>query len=225
MGIAGTAFDRGQRPATGRFRITGAEAAGRFLAILVAGVLLVLTLPIMLAAAAAVLVFSGRPIFYGHERVGRYRRPFRCWKLRTMEPDAERRLRQEPKLHQRYVRNGYKLPLESDPRVTSVGHWLRRTYVDELPQLVNVLNGTMALVGPRPLVAEELEEFGRDADELLSVRPGIFGAWTTLGRNRPGYPERTRIELDYVRTRSFRGDLALLGRSLPVVLRGTDEQG
>lgn len=224
MGIA-RPFDREQEPAPGGFPLTGGEAAGRVLAVLVASVLLVLTLPIMLGAAVAVLVFSGRPIFYGHERVGRYGRPFRCWKLRTMEPGAERRLHLEPTLHQRYVRNGYKLPLESDPRVTSVGYWLRRTYVDELPQLLNVLNGTMSLVGPRPLVAEELDEFGRDADELLSVRPGIFGAWTSLGRHRPGYPERTRIELEYVRTRSFRGDLALLGRSLPVILRGTDVQG
>lgn len=224
MGIAGTASDLGQGMPPGPLPRTAGETSRRIAAIGTAGVLLLLTLPLMVGAALAVLLLSGRPVFYGHERVGRYGRPFRCWKLRTMEPDAELRLHEEPHLHRRYVSNGYKLPLDSDPRITSVGRWLRRTYLDELPQLVNVLNGTMSLVGPRPLVAEELEEFGSDASELLSVRPGIFGAWTSLGRDRPGYPERTRIELEYVRTRSFRGDLTLLGRSLPVVLRGSDER-
>jgi lipopolysaccharide/colanic/teichoic acid biosynthesis glycosyltransferase len=190
-----------------------------------AAVLLLLTLPLIIVAAGAVLLSSGRPVFYGHVRIGRAGRAFRCWKLRTMERDAERRLRQEPLLHRRYVQNGYKLPLESDPRITALGRWLRRSYLDELPQLVNVLNGTMSLVGPRPVVAEELEEFGPEAAELLSIRPGIFGAWTSLGRDRPDYPERTRIELEYVRARTFRRDLSLLATSLPVVLRGSGERG
>lgn len=223
MGIAGAAPDRSPGPAPGPLPRPEGELVGRISAVVVATLLLVLTLPLILAAAVAVLVFSGRPVFYGHVRVGRYGQPFRCWKLRTMEPDAERRLREEPQLHGRYVSNGYKLPVDSDPRVTSIGRWLRTTYLDELPQLLNVLNGTMSLVGPRPLVEEELGEFGSDAGELLSVRPGIFGAWTSLGRDRPGYPERTRIELEYVRTRSFRRDVAVLRKSLPVVLRGSHE--
>lgn len=188
-----------------------------------AGVLLLLTLPLLAAAAVAVLLSSGRPVFYGHMRVGRNGKPFRCWKLRTMEPGAEQRLREEPALHRAYVRNGYKLPLDSDPRIMPLGRWLRRNYVDELPQLLNVLNGSMSLVGPRPVVEEELAEFGPHVDELLSIRPGIFGAWTSMGRRRPGYPERSRIELEYVRTRTVSRDLRLMARSLPVILRGSPD--
>lgn len=188
---------------------------------LVAGVVLgLLTLPLLLAASAAVLVTSGRPVFYGHRRIGRDGQRFRCWKLRTMEADAEERLVREPELHRRYVANGYKLPLDGDPRITPLGRWLRRSYLDELPQLINLLNGTMSLVGPRPVVEEELGEFVPYTRELLSVRPGLFGAWTSLGRQRPGYPERARIEIEYVRTRSLREDLRILARSLPVVLTG-----
>lgn len=192
----------------------------RFIDILGAGCLLVLALPLLAGAALGVLVTSGRPVFYGHPRVGRFGVPFRCWKLRTMAADADRRLSEDPGLRRSYVENGYKIPADSDPRITPLGHWLRRTYLDELPQLVNVLNGTMSLVGPRPVVEEELKEFEPDTDELLSVRPGIFGAWTSLGRRRPGYPERSRIEIEYVRTRGPARDLPILARSLPVVLSG-----
>jgi exopolysaccharide production protein ExoY len=185
-----------------------------------AGLLLVSATPILLAAALAVLVFSGRPVFYGHERVGRGGRPFRCWKLRTMHADAESRLNGDARLRQQYVSNGYKLPESDDPRVTRVGRLIRRTYVDELPQLFNVLAGCMALVGPRPVVREELCEFEPHTRELLALRPGIFGAWTSLGRIRPQYPERADIEIEYVRNRSLRRDVAILIRSLPVVLRG-----
>lgn len=190
----------------------------RGLDVAVAAVLLAFALPLGVLGALAVLLFSGRPVFYGHARIGRHGRVFRCWKLRTMEVGAEERLRLDPSLRTRYRTNGYKLP--SDPRTTLPGRWLRRAYLDELPQLVNVLAGSMSLVGPRPVVAQELEEYGTGIPDLLSVRPGIFGAWNSLGRRRPGYPERARIELEYVRTRTLRRDLAILLRSLPVVIRG-----
>jgi exopolysaccharide production protein ExoY len=183
-------------------------------------VLLVITAPLLAWAVAAVLVTSGRPVFFGHRRVGRYGVPFRCWKLRTMQPDAERVLHDAPMLRSRYVTNGYKLPLAEDPRVTRAGAFLRRTYLDELPQLFNVLNGTMSLVGPRPIVDEEVDNYGSSAAELLAARPGIFGAWAAEGRARPPYPERVHIELDYVRRPSLLRDLSILARSVPVVLLG-----
>lgn len=188
--------------------------------VVIATLLLLIASPILLLAALAVLLFSGTPILYGHVRVGRDGKPFRCWKLRTMAANAEERLNGDALLRRRYVRNGYKLPEDEDPRVTRIGRLIRRTYIDELPQLVNVLNGTMSLVGPRPVIEEELSEFEPDTRELISLRPGIFGAWTCLGRSRPAYPERARIEIDYVRNRSMRADATILLRSLPVVLRG-----
>ena len=183
-------------------------------------VLLLLTAPILLLAALTVLVTSGRPVFFGHHRVGRHGIPFRCWKLRTMSVGAELVLVTNPRLHARYMANGFKLPLSSDPRVTPVGAMLRRSYIDELPQLFNVLNGSMSMVGPRPIVAQEVAEYGAAAGELLSARPGIFGAWAAEGRSRPAYPRRTELELEYVRRRSLVLDLMILMRSVPVVLLG-----
>lgn len=183
-------------------------------------VLLLLSLPLLAVAAVAVLVTSGRPVFFGHVRVGRNGALFRCWKLRTMSNGAERRLDETPDLHARYVANGYKLPVAHDPRVTWLGRWLRRSYIDELPQLFNVLAGTMSLVGPRPVVPDELTNYGSAAAELLTARPGIFGAWAVGGRARAPYPERVHVELEYVRTRTLAADLAILVRSIPVVLLG-----
>ncbi len=188
-----------------------------------ASILLLLLAPLLALAALTVLLATGRPVFFGHQRVGRSGRPFRCWKLRTMNVGAEDRLRHEPALRHSYVRNGYKLPNGEDPRVTRVGRWLRRTYLDEIPQLLNVLNGTMSLVGPRPVVPDELALYGDAAGELLRDRPGIVGAWTARGRERPDYPERARIELEYLQHRSPARDLAIFLRTIPVVLRGQDD--
>jgi exopolysaccharide production protein ExoY len=185
--------------------------------------LLALAAPLLLLAAAAVLVTSGRPVLFGHRRLGRHGTPFRCWKLRTMQIDAEQVLSTSPGLREQYVANGYKLPHAADPRLTRVGGFLRRTHIDELPQLVNVLNGTMSLVGPRPVVADELRNYGEYGAELLRVRPGIIGEWTSRGRARPPYPERAALELAYIRERSLTRDAHLLLRAVPVILRGQTE--
>jgi len=194
--------------------------ARRAFDIVAAILLLVLLAPFLIAGALVVLVGSGRPVFFGHERIGRNGHRFRCLKLRTMRVDAERRLEHEPELRHRYLDGGYKLPNGSDPRITRSGRWLRRTYIDEIPQLFNVISGSMSLVGPRPIVPSELREYGEEAAELLRIRPGIIGEWTSRGRKRPEYPERARLELDYVRNRTPGRDLVILVRSVPVVLRG-----
>jgi lipopolysaccharide/colanic/teichoic acid biosynthesis glycosyltransferase len=198
----------------------GTNWPGRALEMLGATAALVLSLPLLAVGAAAVALESGRPVFFGQTRLGKDGKPFRCWKLRTMTTDAEARLSQDSVLRERYRENGFKIPTEEDPRVTPVGRRLRLRYLDELPQLINVLNGTMSLVGPRPIVPDELEHYGSDAAELLSVKPGVFGAWTARGRDRPDYPERVGVELEYVRRQSVAAKLAILARSVPVVLRG-----
>lgn len=185
-----------------------------------AAVLLALTAPLLVGGAALVVVGGGRPIFFGHQRVGRYGRPFRCWKLRTMTVGAEEALERDPVLRAHHRANGFKLPTASDPRVPWWGRILRRTYLDELPQLLNVLAGEMSLVGPRPVVPDELEMFGGERDTLLTVKPGIFGAWNSCGRARPPYPERAQLELDYVRNRAWTRDLRILVRSIRAVVQG-----
>ena len=187
-------------------------------------VLLILVSPLLVLGALAVLLGSGRPIFFGHRRLGRDGVAFRCWKLRTMRLGAEAELDLGGALNEQYRGNGFKIPTGEDPRVTRVGGWLRRSYVDEIPQLFNVLNGSMSLVGPRPVVDDELECYGRDAEELLRVRPGVFGEWTSHGRDRPPYPERAAMELEYLRHRSLMKDLRILARSIPVVFKGQEDR-
>jgi lipopolysaccharide/colanic/teichoic acid biosynthesis glycosyltransferase len=206
-----------------RPHVKGDYSLRRTLDIVGAALLLVLTAPLLLIGVLAVLFGSGTPVFFGHVRIGRGGQAFRCWKLRTMKRGAELHLVSDPELGERHARNGFKLPVREDPRVTRVGAWLRRTHIDELPQLVNVLQGTMSLVGPRPVIEPELAEYGSFAGELLATRPGVFGAWTCQGRRRPPYPLRAHVELDYVRTRSLRRDLHILWRSLPTVFVGQQD--
>jgi lipopolysaccharide/colanic/teichoic acid biosynthesis glycosyltransferase len=121
-------------------------------------------------------------------------------------------------LRAEYVRNNYKLAPDRDPRITRVGRVLRKWSLDEFPQLVNVIRGEMSLVGPRPLVLEELGEYGNRAPTLLSLHPGMTGAWAISGRSDLGYPERCSFELGYVGNWSFGADMAILARTVPAVL-------
>jgi lipopolysaccharide/colanic/teichoic acid biosynthesis glycosyltransferase len=178
-----------------------------------------LAAPVILLLAPFILLGSPGPVVFAHTRLGRDGRPFRCFKLRTMCEDAESRLATDPALRAAYRANGYKLPSHADQRVTGLGRFLRLSSLDELPQFWNVLRGDMALVGPRPIVDEELEHYtARERRLLLSVRPGITGAWAVGGRSRIGYPDRAHIELDYVRAWSFRRDVGILLRTAGAVL-------
>lgn len=173
--------------------------------------------PIMAVIAIAIRLDSSGPILFGHRRVGPGGRPFRCWKFRSMRIDAEQLLERDPVLHAQYVKNDYKLPEGCDPRITRLGRVLRASSLDELPQLWNVLRGDMSLVGPRPIVQDELGQYGSKSSVLLSVKPGLAGAWAVSGRARVGYPHRAEIELGYVRGWRFARDLAILLRTLPAV--------
>jgi lipopolysaccharide/colanic/teichoic acid biosynthesis glycosyltransferase len=136
-----------------------------------------------------------------------------------MGPEAQRELKSDPELWSVYVENDYKIPLEVDPRITRVGRFLRRTSLDELPQLFNVIAGSMSLVGPRPIVPEELHWYGEHKEEFLSVRPGITGPWQVQGRSRIPYPNRTMVELDGIRSRSLWRDVKVLAQSIPAVIK------
>lgn len=187
----------------------------------IVGALVGLTIatPIMLACAVLIRVESkGWPLFR-HTRVSQGGRRFGCLKLRTMYHDAEQHLEENEALYEEYVRNNYKIPEERDPRVTRVGRWLRRTSLDEVPQFWNVLVGDMSLVGPRPLVPAELEHYaGARKRLLLSMRPGLTGAWAVSGRHGVSYPERAEIELSYVRTWSLQGDILVVLRTFRAIL-------
>lgn len=180
---------------------------------------LALSTPLLLLLAPLLRLEAEGSILFGQARVGRGGRIFRCYKLRTMCADAETQLVDDPALRADYEANGFKLPAGADHRVTPFGRLLRVTSVDEIPQFWNVLRGDMSLVGPRPIVPNELSHYARREEILLSVRPGLTGAWAVRGRSRIGYPERAAIELEYVQCWTLWGDLAILARTIIAVLQ------
>ncbi len=203
-----------RRPAPRSSASRWMRARKRVLDVASAGLGLLALSPLLGAAALWVKLDSSGPALFSQVRVGRGGRWFRCLKFRTMRADAEEMLRADPRLYQRYVSNDYKLPVDEDPRITKAGRFLRRTSLDELPQLVNVLRGEMSLVGPRPIVPAELEQYGSQAALLLSMRPGMTGEWAANGRGWVGYPARAQMELEYVVNWSLRRDVTLLLRTV-----------
>lgn len=165
---------------------------------------------------------DGHPGFYAHTRIGRNGQPFRCWKLRTMVPDADRSLAKhlatDPTLAQEWARTQ---KLQNDPRVTRLGRLLRRTSLDELPQIWNVIRGDMSLVGPRPVTEGELDRYGLHRHIYLSLRPGVTGLWQILGRTDGCYDERLRLDRRYADAVGLISDLALILRTAVVVVRPT----
>jgi lipopolysaccharide/colanic/teichoic acid biosynthesis glycosyltransferase len=163
---------------------------------------------------------SRGPVLFGHRRLGEGGTPIRVYKFRSMIADAEMRLQEvlaaDPPLRAEYEAT-YKL--RDDPRVTPLGRWLRRTSLDELPQLVNVLRGDLSLVGPRPIVADEIAKYGPASATILRVRPGVTGLWQVSGRSDVDYAERVRLDMEYITHWSLWLDLRILAATLPAVLR------
>ncbi|HEX6158038.1 MAG TPA: sugar transferase [Burkholderiales bacterium] len=204
--------------AAGRARLGAAEGLRRCADRLVALLLLVALSPLMLACAY-LICRGGGPATFAHYRVGSSGRLFRCFKFRTMRVDAERALREllekDAALREEWRRN---FKLVNDPRVTPIGRWLRRSSLDELPQLINVVRGDMALVGPRPITLTELRLYGPARWQYLSVLPGMTGLWQVSGRNRVSYERRVELDDEYVRNRSVWLDCRILARTVWVVL-------
>ncbi len=213
-GVVSSASRPGSRLSYARF---GKRVLDIVLALLLLSAL-ALVLPVLWAAVR----MDGGPGFFGHKRVGRDGQIFRCWKLRTMVPDADERLAAHlsanPDANEEWRRE---FKLRDDPRVTRLGHFLRATSLDELPQVWNVLKGEMSFVGPRPIVTAELAYYGEAAHRCFSVRPGVTGAWQVSGRNNVSYPERVRMDLDYVSNISLGRDLQIMFRTVGAVLNRT----
>ena len=179
---------------------------------------LFLLAPLMLIVAAAVRLDSPGPIVFGQRRLGRHGRVFKCLKFRSMHVNAEQILREDEALYAQYLANDFKLPEAIDKRITPVGRFLRKTSLDELPQLWNVLTGDMSLVGPRPIVPAELCHYQREEPLFLSLKPGVTGAWQVQGRSDLPYPGRAAVELEYAQTWSLAKDVNILVRTVPAVL-------
>ncbi len=181
--------------------------------------LLLFFAPLMLAVALAVFVQDGGPIIFAHRRLGRGGRFFSCLKFRSMATDAQTRLHlllaANPEARAEWDRDH---KLRNDPRITRLGDFLRRSSLDELPQLFNVLRGEMSLVGPRPIVEAEARRYGRRIRHYCSVRPGITGLWQVSGRNDTSYRRRVAIDVVYSRNKSLLLDARILLMTIPAVL-------
>jgi exopolysaccharide production protein ExoY len=191
----------------------------RAMDVFIASLALFFISPILIMVALIVKLQDGGPIFFVHRRIGFQGRTFGCIKFRTMCRNAEAQLAQylvaNPQAAHEWETSQ---KLKVDPRVTLAGSVLRRLSFDELPQLVNVLKGEMSLVGPRPITADELRRYGRDAVYYLAVRPGLTGAWQVSGRSDVSYEERVRLDADYCKTWSGAKDMNIMLRTLPVLL-------
>lgn len=180
---------------------------------------LILSSPLFLLMSIFYLFGDSKgPILFRQVRVGKNGKKFYIYKFRSMVVNAEEKLKADKELYQKYLRNNYKLEPHEDPRITNLGRFLRKTSLDEIPQLINVLKGEMSLVGPRPVVEEELKEYGSDISKFLSVKPGMTGYWQVSGRSAVGYPERVDIELHYIENQSLLFDIAILIKTVWEVL-------
>jgi undecaprenyl-phosphate galactose phosphotransferase len=175
---------------------------------------------VVLLVSLLILITMGRPVFYCHERIGKGGRKFILWKFRTMVKDADKKLQdyleEHPGMREEWVLN---FKLKDDPRITPLGQNLRRLSIDEIPQFWNTLKGDMSLVGPRPIVRDELDRYGDYKQAYLSVLPGITGIWQVSGRSDITYVDRVKMDIEYFENMSFGLDIKLLIKTVFEVIR------
>ncbi|EDQ03422.1 Undecaprenyl phosphate N,N'-diacetylbacillosamine 1-phosphate transferase (plasmid) [Sulfitobacter indolifex] len=188
-------------------------------------VISIIILPILVPIIAALYILvraPGGPGFFGHQRIGKGGKVFRCWKLRTMVPNAEKRLQalldRDPEARAEWEQDR---KLRNDPRITKFGNFLRKSSLDELPQILNVLKGEMSLIGPRPVTADELAKYGPHRSIYLAMRPGVTGLWQVSGRNGVSYAARVLLDRRYFEEMSLSMDVYILLRTAGAVLSRT----
>ncbi|USR92727.1 sugar transferase [Phormidium yuhuli AB48] len=203
--------------------LTVADANGalgkRLFDILFSALVLIVFSPVYFLLGFLILLSSPGPIFYVQERIGKDRKPFGCIKFRTMVSNAdqvlEELLESSPQIREEFQET---FKLKSDPRITWIGRFLRFTSLDEFPQFWNVLRGDMSVVGPRPLIREELPKYGRYMDKVLTIRPGITGLWQVSGRNDIPYEKRVKIDVYYVNCRNAWMDFWIAIKTIGVII-------
>ena len=204
--------------ASGRVRPLSGGVLCRVFDIVIAVAVILFTAPLLIALALGVKLHDGGPALFGHQRIGLGGRPFRCFKFRSMVADAEARLAallaSDPQARAEWEAD---FKLRHDPRITPLGDFLRRSSLDELPQLFNVLRGEMSIVGPRPIVKSEAERYGARFESYCAVRPGITGLWQVSGRNDVSYRRRVAMDAVYARGKCLSWDVKILLLTVPAV--------
>ena len=180
---------------------------------------LIAFLPIFIMISTLIKLSSRGPIFFLQERIGKNNIPFKCIKFRTMHPEAkdilENLLMNDENLKMEFEQNH---KIKNDPRITTIGKFLRKTSLDELPQFINVLKNEMSIVGPRPIVNKEKKKYGNNFKKVLSVKPGITGLWQVSGRNNLTYKTRVKLDMNYIENYNFLMDIRILIRTIGVIL-------
>lgn len=180
---------------------------------------IVIFAPVLFVLCLIIFLSDFHSPVFKQKRIGLHGEKFYIYKLRTMIKGSEEVLKSNKNLFKKYVENNYKLEEHEDPRITKIGRILRKTSLDEIPQLFNVLKGDMSIVGWRPIVDEELKEYGENKDILFLAKPGMTGYWQTSGRSNVGYPERVGIELYYIKNRSITLDIKLIFKTVLKVIQ------
>jgi len=189
----------------------------RLMDIIVTSLILVCAVPLMVVVAMTIKLEDGGPIFYRSKRVGQWGRPFTLYKFRSMRPDAPLA---KAGLEHLNEKDGPVFKIRHDPRITRVGRVIRKYSIDELPQIWNILQGDMSLVGPRPPLPEEVAKYSEREIERLSVRPGMTSLYVVAGRSDLTFEQWVQLDLSYIRNRSIIQDLRILLKSVPRILRG-----
>lgn len=209
---------------TGALRQSRVTTSVRRLDFTLALLLLVFVLPLMAVCAVVVRLSGPGPVLFRQTRIGRNGLPFTCFKFRTMiacaEVAMERVLSESEESREEWAASQ---KLHCDPRITGVGLFMRRYSLDELPQLFNVLRGDMSIVGPRPIVADEVHKYGAYFSDYCSVNPGLTGLWQVSGLHALSYSERVRLDAEYAASKSLRLDLRILWKTIPIVVLGQNE--
>lgn len=175
---------------------------------------LILLAPVLILVAAAIKIDSKGPVFFCQKRMGFKGRPFNMYKFRSMEVEAENKLIE---LIDKNEVGGYVFKIRNDPRVTRVGRYIRKTSIDEFPQLINIIAGDMSFVGPRPPIVYEVKKYDHWHKLRLSVKPGLTGLWQISGRNNIGFEDMCRLDLKYIRERRLIYDLKIIFKTIPVL--------
>ena len=178
---------------------------------------IVLLSPVFIVVAVLVKLDSKGTAFFAHERLGLNGKKIKVYKFRTMLSNALQILNDMPDSMKSEFEENFKF--ENDPRVTKLGKFLRESSLDELPQLINIIKGDMSVVGPRPIVTQEITKYGIYMDKLLTIKPGLTGNWQVSGRSDTTYEERVKFDMDYIDTRSFFMDIVIILKTVGVVIK------
>lgn len=189
----------------------------RVIDVILASIALILLSPLFAIIAISIKIDSKGPVFFAHKRIGKYGKIIKLYKFRSMVVNAEELIKSFTPEQMKEYKENYKLT--NDPRITRVGKFLRKTSLDELPQLINIINGDLSIIGPRPVVADELEKYGTNKDKFLSVTPGLTGYWAANGRSNTTYEQRMEMELFYIDNLSLKMDIKVFFKTILSVLK------